>query len=223
MTEGHITMAGALRRDFKGEAANDAHLPLYEQLLRHIREQQDTIARYFRDEMSGIFKDMNLDTALTQQAGKLADGTPLDGAGLVVEKTSIAVWMRFEKDTWNGILDTYIDDLQLNDPVTFEALYQATGPACVQHFKDSAAHLDQDAVRLAFEDSFKDRLGVLSLVCEIIQHHLPGTTATSEMLHDGNSVIPVVHIQAPDSQDLRDIVRAFLDKKTTLTDIKPRP
>lgn len=223
MTQGHITMAGTLRRDFTGEASNDADLPLYEQLLRLIREQQNTIACYFRDEMSGILRDMNLDTALTQQAGKLADGTPLNGAGVAIEKTTIAVWMQFEKDTWGGILDTYIDDMRLNDPVAFEALYQATGPACVQHFKDNATHLDLDAVRLAFEDSFKDRLTVLSLVCEVMQHHLPGTKATSEMLHDGEFVIPVVHIHAPEGQDLRDIVRAFLYKKTRLTDVRPRP
>lgn len=223
MTTGHIKMAGTLRRDFTGEAANDPHSPLWRQLLAITESQQNTIAQYFREEISSILKDMNLDAALTRQAGKLSDGTPLGGHGLAIEKTTIGVWLRFDKETWDGILDSHIDDLRLNDRKLFETLYSSAGPACVQHFQDTGTHLDHDAVRLAFEDSFKDRLTLLSLVCEIMQHHLPGTTVASEILHDGDAVVPVVHVQAPDGQDLRDIVRTFLDKKTRLTDVKPRP
>ena len=216
-------MVGHLRNDFSGEAANDEEPPLFRQLLTHMDSQQEDIGRTFREEMAGVFREMNMDTALAQQSGFL-DGKPLGTDKVVIPHVDLAVWMYVDNETWEAVIDSYIEDMALNDPEKFAKVYETVGQPSVDHYKSTGKHLDVKAVHLAFEDAYKDEMQALRMVTEILEHHLPGVSVSSCIAHVNDShITPVVRVTAPEGQDLRDMVRAFVDQKPALTGLRPRP
>lgn len=214
-------IAGQLRHDFAGEAANDEQLPIHSQLLAHMDAQQEDILRSFREELTGVFREMNMDVALTKQSGmlngeKLGDETP------VIGHTDLAVWMYVDMETWSMVIDSYIADLAQNDPEKFAALYEAAGPACVKHYQDTKTHLDASVVRLAFEDSYKDEMKALALVADTLRRNLPGVATETRIAHIGGThITPLVRVNTPEGQDLRDIVSAYINRQTSM--LRPIP
>jgi hypothetical protein len=214
-------IAGQLRHDFSGEAANDEELPIHSQLLAHMDAQQEDILRSFREELTGVFREMNMDVALTKQSGML-NGEPLGNETPVIDNTQLAVWMYVDMETWNMVIDSYIVDLAQNDPEKFAALYEAAGPACVKHYQDTNTHLDTSVVRLAFEDSYKDEMKALALVADTLRRNLPGVTTITAIAHIGDShITPIVNVKAPADKDLRDIVSAYINRQTSV--LRPIP
>lgn len=215
MTSQPINNVGRLRTDFTGEAANDEEPPLYRQLLEDMDSQREDIGRSFRDEMTGVFREMNLDAALTKQSGML-NGVPLGTDIPVIEYTDLAVWMYVEIELWDAIMDSYMEDLALSDPEKFTTLYHTAGPACEEP-------LDIKAMRLAFEDSYKDEMKTLSLVADTLRRNMPGVTTETRIEHVGDThITPIVRVRPPAGQDLRDIVRAYVNRQT-MNSLRPIP
>lgn len=210
---------GSLRHDFSGEAANDEELPLCAQLLAHMNGQKDDIVRSFYDEMTGVSREMNMDAALTKQSGML-NGQPLDGETPIVTHTDLAVWMYVDKETWDATIDSYIDDLALNDTEKFLRVYQTVGDASLTHYQQTNQHLDMAATRMAFEEAYKDDMQALALVADMLRKHLSGVVVETHIMHiEDSHITPVVRLKAPEDRDLRHIVRDFIDKKAAISDV----
>ncbi len=215
---------GTLRHDFADEAANDL-LPVHEQLLTCMEMECESITGMFREHIGDLLKQMNLETAYTAQSRRQT-GQAMPDESLFVMNTSIGVWLSFEIDSWNAVIDSYISDLKCQDPDKFDKIYESLGEDAYLHYLEHGQHEDEAMVRMAFEHHYKDDMKPLSMAANIIQAHLPDTTVHSHIGHIKDEtgmeyIRPVVTITAPDGIDLRDIMRDFLQRKNVMRVVKP--
>ncbi len=198
---------GQLRNNFSGQAANE-ELPLHEKLLACLALEHESLVQPFRHQLIDIFKQMNLWTAQARQS-PAQHGLDEKWEDVIVTESFIGIWLSFSPEAWDKVIDSYMDDLRQNDPARFAQIHAGVN--------DAAA--DQEKLRLAFEEDYKDKMTALHDVAGVMQNHLPGVQAQILIGHLEDEigrpyVQPVMKLSAPENVDLRDIVRAFIERKT---------
>lgn len=216
-------VAGQLTHDFVGQAANE-ELPLHEKLLGCMALEHDDIVRPFRSHVIEIFKQMNLWTAQARQT-HLQQGLYGKQDEIILADSYVGIWLDFAPAAWDQVIDSYMDDMRVNDPTRFQDIY---GRVSDKEWGDpTLSAQDQELLRLAFEDHYKDGMSALHEVARLMQEYLPRVRAQIFIGHIDNApepayVQPILKLSAPEGVDLRDIVRNFIERKNVVA-VAPAP
>lgn len=203
-----------LSGNFTGEAANEElHWP-HLVLLADMDADIPIVMEHFAEDMLGVFKQMNLDAALARQAGEV-DGEPLHGETPICPKTELTIWKSLPLPIWKVVIESYQEHLWNHDTEKFMAVYQTISGKALHHFLNSGEHLDETAVRHAFENSYKGEMKMLRLLTDMLSHHLPQARVTASIhpMGDTPHVTPLITLTAKSGYDLRDIMRQYIDKR----------
>lgn len=224
MDDSNVTDINRFRKNFTEQAENPApeppastreeppEEPLHLTLLTHMAAQNPNIIQYFRESMQELLRDMNLDTSLTTQSGSL-NGIKLDkGEPLIVENSTFAFWMYVEPPLWEAIMQSYEEHVWTYDSDKFTALCESVSADALDYFLEHGHHQEPEKIRAVFEDDYKNQMKPLSLLADMIGRHMPGVSIATAILHDPDFVTPVITLASKDRRDLRDHVRAFLER-----------
>ncbi|MCM2344491.1 MAG: hypothetical protein NDJ24_08020, partial [Alphaproteobacteria bacterium] len=189
-----------------------SEVPFHVTLLAHMEAQNPNIIQYFRESMQELLRDMNLDISLTSQSG-IINGIKLDkGEPVIVENSTFAFWMYVEPPLWDAVMQSYEEHIWTYDSDRFTMLCESVSADALDHFLEHGHHKEPEKIRAAFEEDYKNQMKPLSLLSAMIGQHMPGVAIRTAIHHGPDFVTPVITLATKDQRDLREHVRAFLEK-----------
>ena len=218
-------IAGHLRNDFSGIAANESSIACdmqpHEWVMTRMNMEIPNIVDSFHMTIASVLRDMDISHAVAKQTGMM------DGEKLAPDETperpsiDLAFWESIDANLWSLAVQSYHDDLLQNDPVKYRKIYESLGPELVAEFEATGNPENEKAgmaVGTVFEQAMIEDVEALRRLKATILHNIPHVGIKIEMRvlepeTEGAMTLmtPVIVLTALKDPDLRVPLRRYVD------------